>query len=262
MRLSCFGYVSQIPQIKAAGYESAELNTVEIMRMSDIEYEDFRKRALDSGLGFEVFSELIPLTERIYLDSFDVKYWIDYVKRVGQRIKPLGAIIMPFGAGKCRSIPDRCEDISFVKNKIINFVRGVSEAFKEYDIKLVIEPLGPAFSNYINTIGEAVEFIKLVDDDNCKVMCDLRHMISNGEDMDEIINYKDYILHAHIDYPLGSHRYFPSIEDCFDYKPYINALKQANYKGILTVEATDFNDFTSESYECAKYLNSFLYTEM
>jgi hypothetical protein len=42
-----------------------------------------------------------------------------------------------------------------------------------------------------------------------------------NEAMDDIIKYKDYILHAHIDYPLGEKRFFPKEGDGFDYKPYL-----------------------------------------
>lgn len=163
MKLGCFGYESQISLIKNAGYESAELDISEIINMCEESYKEFKSKTLDSGLGFEVFSGLIPLSERIYSDTFDMQYWLDHIKRVSERIKPLGALMVPFGAGKCRSIPDNCKDVNLVKDKIIYFVRNISEIFEEYNIKLVIEPLGRAYSNYVNTLSDAVEFIKLVN---------------------------------------------------------------------------------------------------
>lgn len=93
-------------------------------------------------------------------------------------------------------------------------------------------------------------------------MCDLRHMYSLDESVDEIIKYKDYILHAHIDYPKGLQRYFPNKEDGFDYKPYIQALLRSGYKGLLTIEATSYDDFASEACESAEYLSALLCNEM
>lgn len=257
MKFGCFCFASQIPVIKSVGFDSAELDISEIMRMSDQEYDEFKRRAMDVGLGYEVFSGLIPLTERIYSEAFEIEYWIDYAKRVAERIKALGAVMVPFGAGKCRSIPDDCKDVMFVKNKVLELVRGISDVFNNYGISFVIEPLGKAYSNYINTIGEAVEFVKTVERDNCMVMCDLRHMYSLGEGMDDIIKYREYILHAHIDYPKGSYRYFPKSYDGFDYQPYLNALKGAGYKGLITIEATEFNDLQSEASEALKLLKFF-----
>lgn len=262
MKFGCFGFASQIPLIKSAGFDSAELDIGEIIRMSHSEYDEFKKRALDAGLGYEVFSGLIPLTERIYSDSFDIGYWVDYTKRVAERIKPLGAIMVPFGAGKCRSIPEDCDDASYVKNKVLNLVRGICDAFGEYDITVVIEPLGPAYSNYINTIGDAVEFMKAVQRDNCKVMCDLRHMYSLGESMDDIIKYNEHILHAHIDYPKGTRRYFPRTCDDFDYRPYLGALLRAGYKGLVTVEATEFDDFEKDASESLNLLRNIFCSKM
>ena len=92
-------------------------------------------------------------------------------------------------------------------------------------------------------------------------MCDLRHMVSNGEDMDEIYCYRNYILHAHIDFPLGSMRLFPQKEDGYDYIPYLKALKKAECSDLLTIEAMSYREFFQEAVLSNMYLRSLLKTE-
>lgn len=85
-------------------------------------------------------------------------------------------------------------------------------------------------------------------------MCDLRHMVKNGEDFGEILKFRDVISHAHIDLPLGECRRFPQRGDGYDYSDYLGALGASGYEGILTIEATFWNDFAAEAVSSAEFL--------
>ena len=120
---------------------------------------------------------------------------------------------------------------------------------------MVVERVVLAHSNYLNTLAETDIFLKEVDHPNCSAMCDLRHMHKSNEAMSEILKYRSIVKHAHIDYPRKLTRYFPVPEDDFDYLPYFQALKDANYSGLLTVEATAVkNNFLQEATICCEYL--------
>nr|MBC7243942.1 sugar phosphate isomerase/epimerase [Chloroflexota bacterium] len=254
MKLGCFGFARHIPLIERAGFDSAELDIMEIVSMTPSQFAELKSMALDSRLGFEAFSGFMPLTERIHREDFDMQRWWDHAEAAADRTAQLGACLWPFGAGKCRSIPEDCADVKGVKAKIAEFVAGICDRIAPYGIMLAVEPLGPANSNYLQTIGEAVEFAKCLQKPNCWVMCDLRHMQKVGESLDDIIAYKDWIIHAHIDHPLGTERLFPKKDDGYDYTPYIQALKNAGYNGILSVEATSYNDFWEDATSCVALL--------
>lgn len=238
MKFGCFGSLSQLPLIQEAGFDSAELNFCELTSLSDSDFESFRQSASKSGLGLEVFSGLIPLTERFHSPDFRLDDWLEHTRKGAARAAQLGTYMIPFGAGKCRSIPADCTNQNAAKQKVLTIVRSLSDVLSEFKITLVVEPLGPANSNYLNTIPETVEFIHAVNRKNCSCMCDLRHMHKLHESMNDIVACRDFILHAHIDYPRGDSRYFPSGSDSFDYAPYFAALARADYHGLLTVEAT------------------------
>ena len=254
MKLGCFGFARYIPLIKRAGFDSAELDIMEIVGLAGPQFAELKVIAADSGLGFEAFSGFMPLTERIHREDFDMQKWFDHAEAAADRTAQLGAQFWPFGAGKCRSIPDNCTDIEGAKAKVAEFVGGICERIAPYGLSLAIEPLGPANSNYLNFIAEAVQFANGLGRPNCKVMCDLRHMHKLNEDLEDILLYKDSLIHAHIDYPRGTERFFPKEGDGFDYSPYIKTLKAAGYKGLLTVEATAFEDFLQDATSCVKHL--------
>lgn len=256
MKLGCFGFTRHIPLIAKAGFDSAELDIMEIVSMTQPQFVELQRVAADSGLGFEAFSGFMPLTERIYREDFDMLRWWDHAEIAADRTAQLGARLWPFGAGKCRSIPENCIDVKGVKTKIAEFVAGICDRIAPYGITIAMEPLGPANSNYLQTIGETVAFVKGLQKPNCKVMCDLRHMHAVGESLEDIVIYKDWIIHAHIDYPLGAKRLFPKKGDGYDYLPYIKALKVSGYKGSLSVEATTYADFLQDAISCVDLLVS------
>jgi sugar phosphate isomerase/epimerase len=254
MRLGCFGSTHHIPLIKRAGFDSAELDIMEITGLTLQQFSELKSIAADSGLGFEAFSGFMPLTERIHREDFDMPRWFDHAEAAADRTALLGARLWPFGAGKCRSIPENCTDVAGAKAKVAEFVCGICERIAPHGITLAIEPLGPANSNYLNLIGEAARFASSLGKPNCKVMCDLRHMHKQSENLEDIIIYRHSIVHAHIDYPQGTERLFPKEGDGYDYRPYIATLKASGYNGLLTVEATTYEDFTQDARSCVDYL--------
>ncbi len=255
MRYGCFGFSHQIDLIKAAGFDSVELDFCEITDMEEDAFQSFSEKAKASGLGFEVFSGLVSLKERFHTPGFNLDYWLERTRKGARRAKELGCYMIPFGAGKCRSIPEGADPIA-ARRRVAEIVRAFSEVLAQEGILLVIEPLGPANSNFLNTLPEVDEFLKEVDHPNCSSMCDLRHMHKTGEPLFNLSDYHAIVKHAHIDYPRGFDRYFPAPSDDYDYLPYFRALREANYQGLLTVEATCVKkDFFKEANTCISYLH-------
>lgn len=254
MKIGCFAFSNQIETVENLGFDSIELDLGEIVAMSEKKFAALRQRVSNSRLGYEVFSGLLPLSVRFHSPDFDEEYWMEYVNTAAERASLLGAVMIPLGAGKCRSIPEDCTDIPAAKAYVVHLVQRISDIFARYNLILAVEPLGPANSNYINTLADASSFIKEVSRPNCLTMCDMRHMYKLGEDFNEISRYIDIIRHAHIDYPRGTERLFPNPDDSYDYSAYFSALHKAGYTGILTIEATSYKDFAKEAAASLKYL--------
>lgn len=254
MRFGCFGDAADIDMIAEAGFHSAELDLMEISRMAPDAFGAFKKRAMHTGLIFDAFSGFMPLTERIHAPGFRFEPWFAHTRLCAERTRELGAILWSMGAGKCRSIPDDCTDVPAAKARVAEFFGGIAEILNEYGILLAIEPLGPSNSNFLQKIGETEEFAKEIGLPNCRIMCDLRHMLSSGDSYQAIAEHRELIVHAHIDYPLGPQRYFPREGDGFDYKPYLSALKKSDYSRLLSVEATAYADFLADASHSVWYL--------
>jgi len=256
MRFGCFGFAADLETIARAGFDSAELNLMELSRMTEPQFREFAARARDTGLGFEAFSGFMPLTERIHDPGFSFQKWFDHAERCAGRARALGGALWPMGAGKCRSIPEGCADPVAAKARVAMFFGGIARIAGGYGIQLAIEPLGPANSNYLQKIGETAAFARSLRLENCRAMCDFRHMLAAGDPLAAIGENIDFILHAHVDYPFGPLRKFPDPDDGCDYRPYLAALKRAGYAGLLTVEATSYADLPRETARSARYLRA------
>ncbi len=254
MILGCFGFSDQVETIAECGFRTAELDLCEIAAMEIKTFLNFSKRAERTGLCFDVFSGLLPLSVRIHDEGFDRKRWLSHISLAAERAAALGGRMIPFGAGKCRSIPETCTDRAAAEKRVADFITEICEIFDRHGLELVIEPLGPANSNFLNYIGETAAFAASLNRENCHTMCDLRHMYKLGDPFSSIAVYKEEVHHAHIDYPRGELRKFPQAGDGYDYGPYFTALHNAGYDRILTIEATSYENFREEAEASCRYL--------
>lgn len=247
MRLSCFGYIKDLDDIAAAGYDCAELHVREIMGMDDAEFARARTRLRDCGIPAQVFDNPIPLDSRVADPSFDLGRYRDFLNRAADRCAELGARYFVFGNGKARSLPTE-GDVRGAAEKFDEFFRMLLGIAADRNITVLIEPLGKKLSNIVNSLPEAVEFIRKYASPNLKTFVDYRYMVELGRPLSELAEYEPYIKHVHLDNPttVFPERVVPRLDDGFDYAPFLDALKGICYKEIVSIEASVFKDFSKE----------------
>ncbi|MBC7330910.1 MAG: sugar phosphate isomerase/epimerase [Synergistetes bacterium] len=258
MKLSCFGRLSDLEAIERAGYDCAELQVREIVELSEDEFKAAVRKVKSLDITCEVFDNPIPLDVRIPVPEFDLKYWTEYLKIGAYRTAELGARYYVFGNGRSRSLPVE-GDVQSAYNKLMEFLNILCDVTAEYNITVLLEPLAPSLSNFINSIPEAVEFIEKFGKYNLKTMCDFRWLVASGRPIDDIVNYEKYVKHIHIDNPLTEFpkRLMPSLDDGYDYSPLIEALKKICYKEIIAIEANTFDNFEEDIKKGLEFFRQF-----
>ena len=237
MKLGGFGKLNDYEKIKSSGYDFAELDLPEI---TDLDEDSFEKLVMfihEAGYPVLTGARLFPLSEPYFFtEQYDAKKVQTYLKKCCMRAEKTGIKKVILGNGKARWLPEeksKKEELTF-----IDAVRIMAEITDTYHLELIIEPLGPRYSNYINTIPEAVDLIEKSKCKNVYTMADLRHMIAAEESFQDIINYKEMVHHIHIDYPLSfPERRYPDIKDDYNYENFLDAVYQSGYDDTLTVEA-------------------------
>jgi len=250
MRLGCFGYLKDLEAIVAAGYDCAELHVKEIMALDDGEYRRACKHVKSCGISAEVFDNPIPLDSRIADPSFDLEYYRDFLEKAADRCAEMGARYFVFGNGKARSLPSQ-GDIEAAKQKFDEFFIMLLDIALQRNITVLIEPLAKFLSNIVNSLPDAIAFIKKFGRPNLKTFVDFRWMVSENRPLSEIVEHELYIKHFHLDNPLTAfpERVVPRLGDGYNYSPLFEMLKNIAYKEIISIEASVFKDFEREILE-------------
>ena len=236
MKIGGFGFIKDYLHISEAGYDFAELDIPEIEKLSEEAFEEL-KHTVRTGVPVLTGARLLPVSEPLFFtEGYDPESLRAYLEKACERTAQLGIKAVILGNGKARWL--QSETVREKEDIFIKSLRLMAQTAEKNGQKLILEPLGPKYSNYINTVAQAVQLIKKVDAPNLYTMADLRHMVWAEEPFRDIEEYLPYIHHIHIDYPLSyPERRYPSAEDDYDYSAFLNSLKQAGYQGTLTIEA-------------------------
>lgn len=120
-------------------------------------------------------------------------------------------------------------------------LRSVAEYARKYGIVVAVEPVKRFESHFLNTAGQALELLQIVDMPNVKVHLDTFHMnIEEASLPDAIAACGDKLAHMHL---VDSNRGAPGMGH-IPWVEIFKVLKQINYQGTACIET--FNPETLE----------------
>lgn len=149
-----------------------------------------------------------------------------------KRAELSGVKIIVFGSGGSRSIPEGFSGDEATK-QFVDLCKQLAPIAGKYHVVVVVEPLNTKECNFINSVAEGGEIVKVVNHPNIRLLADLYHMKMEDEGPANIIRYGDLLRHVHIAEKEG--RSAPGTHG-EDFLPYFDALKQVGYKGAISVE--------------------------
>ncbi|WP_418482259.1 sugar phosphate isomerase/epimerase family protein [Dysosmobacter sp.] len=254
--LGGFGYIRNLNDILSNGFNYAELDMPEIEQLSENDFFALRDGCLEQKLSVYVGVRVLPvIVPIIFSGKFSVSAWRPYLEKTFRRASQLGIKKCVFGNGKARSLSDG-NNIESRENFIL-LMRMMSEISGENGMELLLEPLGPKYSNFINTLPQAFEYAERVNLDNFNIMADIRHMVGSNDPFSNLINCAGRLHHVHLDYPLSyPKRPFPTLVDDYDYTGFFHNLIASGYEDTLTVEADLPQDWGTALKETLKLLNA------
>lgn len=237
MKLGGFGLIADYESIGEAGYDYAELDMPEIEALNENEFGQLKDTVAATGFPVLAGARILPITiPTFFVDGFRPNELAPYLKKSCKRSAGLGIRKVILGNGKARSLQSPDD----IKKEAIFFdlLHIMAEIAGENGQELIIEPLGPKYSNYINTLPEAVRVIEHVNMSNLFTMADLRHMVWSEEPFRDLVNYSRYVHHIHVDYPTSyPERKYPAASDGYAYIGFLQMLKESQYDSTLTIEA-------------------------
>jgi 5-keto-L-gluconate epimerase len=140
------------------------------------------------------------------------------------------------------------------EQRFINMVRDLCDYALSKDVTLILEPVNRYEIDFINTVEEGVQLIKKVASPNMKLMPDVFHM--NIEDVSigkELARHIKHIAYIHL---ADSNRLAPGWGHT-DFDQIFTHLKNANYKGWLSVEILPQPEPYTAAKQAADYLKPY-----
>ncbi len=246
--------IEKMKKIKALGFDYAESHCQEIARC-DKEQLDAMK-----ATGLSVVAANCFIGMRIVGEEKDSEAVREYLAILFEKASYLGLEYLVFGSSGARRIPEgitleegRAQIVDFLENDVLPLA-------EKYNIVVAIEPLRPEECNAINTVAEGVEIAKSIASPYIKVLADVAHMYVQNESMESLLEYKNWVVHAHTSNPapdasLGRKRIYPAKGDEFSQASFVEPLKAIGVKYCsIEAEVIDFENDIKNAYEVLNVL--------
>ena len=222
-----------IKMIKEAGFDFVEMRAMLVESLSDEEFEKLANLLEELQLGCEVSCALFPRTLRVTGKEVDEKAIEAYLEKTFARLKRLGAKKVVFGSAPARALDEETtQDMGYEQiAKICKEI--IVPACEKYDITVVMEPLRAAACNFINTLADGMRVVNAVNHPRIQLLGDTIHMMSNNDNPEDVVNFKDSLKHVHI---AELERMLP--EDGYSefVQTVINNLVKTGYEGTISFE--------------------------
>ena len=160
----------------------------------------------------------------------------DYFRQLVDLCADLGGKVMVIGSPRQRSLLPGVtleQAAEFAKEVF----RPSLDPAARRGVTLAFEPLGPAETDFMNTVDQSIDLVKQINHPNFRLNIDVKAMSSEAVPIPDVIRAaKGYVAHVQVNDPnlLG-----PGMGEVA-YEPIIAALREIGYDGWLSVEAFDF----------------------
>jgi sugar phosphate isomerase/epimerase len=239
-------------QAKAAGFEHAEVSLRDVVALPDADFEALRARAAKVGLPVRAAIGFLPSDLMVVGPRVDKAVQQAYLTRAMARAGQLGIGTVVFGSAGSRRFPPGFSREEADK-QLVDFGRRAGAEAQKQHVVIAVEPLGPADTNTINSVSEAVALIKAVDHPGFKLVVDYYHLRVAKEEPATLLQAKGLLQHVRIANPAG--RAYPLDAKESDYASFFTVLKTIGYRGGLGVE-TRTGTLTAEGPRSVAFLRT------
>ncbi|HSV15660.1 MAG TPA: sugar phosphate isomerase/epimerase family protein [Tepidisphaeraceae bacterium] len=233
--------ITNAAAVKAAGWDYVEENVQSLLQGTVTDEAWTNESAANAAvLPVPAANSLVPASLKITGPDVDPNALGSYMETVIRRAATVGIQTLVFGSGAARNVPDGFDRERAVE-QITDFVRSSADLAADADIMLVAEPLNRGECNIINTIDEAMQYVREVDRPNFQCLLDTYHLWLEDEPLVNLQAAMPWIKHVHLADKDG--RVAPGLSGTADYRPVFKILKGAGYDGLISFEGHVMPDF-------------------
>lgn len=239
-------------EVKQGGWDYVEGNVQALFKGESGSYDADPIRK--SALPVLAANCLVPGHLKITGPTADLNVLREYMSNVLARAAETGVKTLVFGSGGARAYPDGF-DREEARRQILDFCQMSADIAARHDVTIVIEPLNRKECNIINSVGEAMTYVRELNHDNLQCLVDSYHFWLESEPLENLEKAMRWIGHVHLADKVN--RTAPGESGApaeSPYKPFFAVLKKGGYKGLISVECKAF-DLINDSPRILKYIN-------
>lgn len=223
-----------IKMIKEAGFDYVEMRAMLVESLTDEEFAKLENTLKELELDCDCCCALFPKTIRVTGSEINFKEIEEYIEKTFYRCSRLGAKKIVFGSAPARALDENTTQNEGYAQIADVIKKVIVPACEKYDITVVMEPLRADACNFINTLADGMRVVNDVKSDKIKLLADTIHMMSNSDNPQDILNFKDDLKHIHI---AELARVMPE-ESYSDYiTTVLGNLKTIGYDGTISFES-------------------------
>ncbi len=226
--------LAQLDQAAADGFDFAQPAHDLVASLSEERFLRLKAVVADRGVPLQVCAVPLPADVRVTQKGFNLYVWTEHLKRAVQRLAQLGCRKLAWSNGRARVLPLEGEAAT-TKEQLLQFLFMLCELAAGFGISVLVEPLGPRRTNFLNSLKEVGDFRSRVRKENLLSLISLRELTPIGLSLVDFAKYRDLIAHVQLENPLAAEgpRICPRPDDGYDYKPFLQALKGAGYSADI-----------------------------
>jgi sugar phosphate isomerase/epimerase len=228
--------LSQADRAAADGFEFVQAAPDLVPGLDDDEMMRRKERLREGGLPFSVCDVPLPPEVRVTERGFNLYVWTEHVKHALHRMADLGCRKIVWSNGRARLLPVEGE-VAGLKEQALQFLYMLSEAATTFGMTVLIEPLGPRRTNFLNSMIEVGELLPQVGKDNLSSAVSLRELEPIGLTLPRLNDFRHLVGHVQMENPdsVDGKRRCPHPGDGYDYRPFLKALKVIGYAGTISL---------------------------
>jgi sugar phosphate isomerase/epimerase len=237
-----FGIVTSIDHsatVKAAGWDFVE-ELVQQYLQAAVPDADWAgpHRLARAVLPVPASNALLPPDLKVCGPGADPAQLRDYVTTIFRRAELVGMKMIVFGSGAARTVPNGF-DRERARRQILDFVGIAADLAGRHGVTLVAEPLNRGECNIINSVAEALGYVKELNHPNFQCLVDSYHLWLEDEPLENVRAAMPWVRHVHL---ADTEARVPSGESGkHDYVSFFRVLKQAGYDRMIAVESPGFS---------------------
>ncbi len=183
----------------------------------------------------------------------------DYLLALADFCRDMGGHIMVLGSPNQRRLseaPSREEAM----HRLLQTIRPTLDRALAENITVCLEPLPAPEADFINTLDEALEIVRIARHPALKTILDVKSACSENRPIPELIARYGYLIaHCHAN---DANRRGPGFGQT-DFVPIMHALESIHYAGFISVEVFDYTpDPETIARESMRYMKGSLHPEI